>query len=215
MRFNSTKASGSSSSESESAEAAKASETAESQEASGPAKPAEGEPAEAEPVENPEITELREKLEKKDKDLAAMRNHYTRAKADFRHLQEMTKVEVQKAKDFALQKFAKELLESVDNFDLALKNVKEETLKTSEEVKNLYDGVDMTRNIFEKTLGKYGISKIEPLDQPFDPNLHEAIFEVAQPDKHPGTVFFVQQNGYTLNDRVLRPAKVGVVKVEE
>ncbi|KAI3404045.2 mge1 [Candida oxycetoniae] len=161
------------------------------------------------------IAELREKLEKKDKDLAAMRNHYTQAKADFRHLQETTKIEKQKAKDFALQKFAKELLESLDNFDLALGHVKAETLKSNEEVKNLYDGVDMTRNIFEKTLAKFGVSKIEPLDQPFDPNLHEATFEVSHPDKVPGTVFFVQQNGYTLNDRVLRPAKVGVVKVEE
>ena len=55
----------------------------------------------------------------------------------------------------------------------------------------------------------------EPLGQKFDPNLHEATFEIAQPDKEPGSVFFVQQTGYTLNNRVLRPAKVGVVKSED
>ncbi|KAI5966810.1 mge1 [Candida pseudojiufengensis] len=173
------------------------------------------EESQTESTESPEIKLLKEKLDKKDKDLAAMKNHYTRAKADFRHLQETTKKEVQKAKDFALQKFAKELLESVDNFNLALGHVKEDTLKSNEEVKNLYDGVDMTRNIFEKTLGKFGVEKIDPMGEPFDPNLHEATFEVAHPDKEPGTVFFVQQTGYTLNNRVLRPAKVGVVKTEE
>ncbi|KAI5950961.1 mge1 [Candida jiufengensis] len=173
------------------------------------------EQSQPESTESPELLELREKLDKKDKDLAAMRNHYTRAKADFRNLQETTKKEVQKAKDFALQKFAKELLESVDNFNLALDHVKEDTLKTNEEVKNLYDGVDMTRNIFEKTLAKYGVEKIDPMGAQFDPNLHEATFEIAQPDKEPGTVFFVQQTGYTLNNRVLRPAKVGVVKSED
>lgn len=162
-----------------------------------------------------EVEELQSKLTKKDKELANMKNHYARAIADFRNLQESTKLEKQKARDFALQKFAKDLLESVDNFDLALNAVKEDTLKANAEVKNLYEGVDMTRNVFEKTLARHGIEKVDPIGQPFDPNQHEATFEIAQPDKEPGTVFHVQKNGYTLNSRVLRPAKVGVVKDTE
>ncbi|RLV91618.1 GrpE protein mitochondrial [Spathaspora sp. JA1] len=161
------------------------------------------------------VAELKEKLELKDKQLAEMKNHYARAIADFRHLQETTKAEVQKSKDFALQKFAKDLLESLDNFSLALGHVKEDTLSTNAEVKNLYDGVDMTRNIFFKTLNKHGIEKIDAMDKPFDPNLHEATFQVPQPNKEPNTVFHIQQDGYTLNSRVLRPAKVGVVKGED
>lgn len=171
--------------------------------------------AEGAKAEVSEIDELKAKLTKKDKELADMKNHYARAIADFRNLQESTKQEKQKARDFALQKFAKDLLESVDNFDLALNAVKEDTLKTNAEVKNLYDGVDMTRNVFEKTLARHGIEKVDPIGQQFDPNQHEATFEIAQPDKEPGTVFHVQQNGYTLNSRVLRPAKVGVVKDTE
>mmetsp|Transcript_5944 Transcript_5944/g.5876 ORF Transcript_5944/g.5876 Transcript_5944/m.5876 type:complete len:246 (+) Transcript_5944:33-770(+) len=171
--------------------------------------------AEGAKAEVSEIDELKAKLTKKDKELADMKNHYARAIADFRNLQESTKLEKQKARDFALQKFAKDLLESVDNFDLALNAVKEDTLKTNAEVKNLYDGVDMTRNVFEKTLARHGIEKVDPIGQQFDPNQHEATFEIAQPDKEPGTVFHVQQNGYTLNSRVLRPAKVGVVKDTE
>ena len=169
-----------------------------------------------EPVEEAKevdpIEELKSNLTQKDKDLADMKNHYARAIADFRNLQESTKKEVQKAKDFALQKFAKDLLESLDNFALALNAVNEDSLKTNAEVKNLYEGVDMTRNIFEKTLSRHGIEKIDPIGEQFDPNQHEATFELAQPDKEPGTVFHVQQPGYTLNSRVLRPAKVGLVK---
>lgn len=162
-----------------------------------------------------QIEELKAKLMEKDKQLADMRNLYTKAKADFRNLQESTKKEVQKAKDFALQKFAKDLIVSLDNFELALNAVKEDTLKTNDEVKNLYEGVEMTRSVFEKTLKSYGIDKIDPVGEPFDPNSHEAAFEIPQPDKEPGTVFHVQQAGYTLNSRVLRPAKVGIVKGDD
>ncbi|KAG7192927.1 Mitochondrial matrix cochaperone [Scheffersomyces spartinae] len=163
-------------------------------------------------AEQQEIATLKEKIQKKDKDLADMKNHYARAVADFRNLQESTRKEVQKSKDFALQKFAKDLLESLDNFALALQSVKEDTLKANEEVKNLYDGVNMTRNVFEKTLHRHGIQKIDPIGEVFDPNLHEAAFEIPHPEQAPGTVMHVQQLGYTLNSRVLRPAKVGLVK---
>lgn len=172
------------------------------------------EPVEPEVTEDPVITELKAKLSQKDKQLADFKNHYAKAVADFRNLQDSTKKEIQKAKDFALQKFAKDLIVSLDNFQLALQSVKEDTLKTNEEVKNLYDGVEMTRSVFERTLTTHGIEKIDPMGEPFDPNTHEAAFEIPQPDKEPGTVFHVQQPGYTLNSRVLRPAKVGIVKGE-
>ena len=187
FRFNSTNASKEAAKE----EASKEEVKSEEEQSSG----AESEAQEADP-----LAELKDKLEKKDKELASMKNHYARAIADFRHLQETTKTEVQKAKDFALQKFAKDLLDSLDNFNLALGHVKEDTLKLNDEVRSLY---------------KYGIEKIDPIDQVFDPNLHEATFQMANPGKEPGTVFHVQQVGYTLNERVLRPAKVGVVKSED
>ncbi|CDK25898.1 unnamed protein product [Kuraishia capsulata CBS 1993] len=161
------------------------------------------------------VAEVTAKLEKKDKELSEMKDRYLRSVADFRNLQETTKREIQKAKDYALQKFAKDLIESVDNFGHALNAVKPETLETNPEVANLYEGVKMTRDIFEKTLSKYGLEKIEPVGEQFDPNRHEATFEVPQPDKEPGTVFHVQQPGFALNGRVLRAAKVGIVKGSE
>ncbi|ODQ77650.1 hypothetical protein BABINDRAFT_172724 [Babjeviella inositovora NRRL Y-12698] len=155
---------------------------------------------------------LQEKYAAKDKEAAEMKNNYIRAIADFRNLQETTKREIQKAKDFALQKFAKELIETIDNFGHALNAVKPEILEANKEVKDLYDGVKMTRDIFVKTMSKHGIEEINPIGEPFDPNMHEATFEIPQPDKEPGTVFHVQQSGYVLNSRVLRAAKVGIVK---
>lgn len=205
LRYNSTKAADANSeANTTSAEAEKA---------------AEGDAAKAEEAQGAEEKSaeaiLQEKLAEKDKALAEMKNHYATAVADFRNLQQITQQEIKKAKDFALQKFAKDLLESLDNFALALGSVKEETLKANEEVKNLFDGVSMTRSVLEKTLEKHGVEKIDPMGEPFDPNHHEATFEIPQPDKVPGTVFHVQQLGYKLNKRVLRPAKVGLVKDAE
>ncbi|SCU79878.1 LAFA_0B06216g1_1 [Lachancea sp. 'fantastica'] len=162
--------------------------------------------------EQQKIKELQEKLVAKDKESAEYKDRLLRSVADFRNLQEVTKKDVQKAKDFALQKFAKDLLDSVDNFGHALNAFKPETLKESNEIAELYTGVKMTRDVFEKTLKKHGIEKLDPLGENFDPNKHEATFELPDPKKEPGTVFHVQQIGFTLNNRVIRPAKVGIVK---
>ena len=165
--------------------------------------------------EQKQINDLQAKLDAKTKEAAELKDRLLRAVADFRNLQEVTKRDVKKAKDFALQKFAKDLLESIDNFGHALAAFKEEDIKKSKEISDLYTGVRMTKDVFENTLRKHGIEKLDPLGEPFDPNKHEATFEMVQKDKEPGTVFHVQQLGYTLNDRVIRPAKVGVVKSED
>lgn len=162
-----------------------------------------------------QIAQLKEKLDKKDREAALLKDKYTRAVADFRNLQDTTKREIQKARDFALQKFAKDLLESVDNFDRALSVVSEENRTDTtnhKELVDLYDGIKMTQEVFERTLASHGLKKLHPLGEKFDPNVHEATFEVPQPDKEPGTVFHVQQTGFSYNDRVIRAPKVGVVK---
>lgn len=162
--------------------------------------------------EQKKVQELEEKLAAKDKEAAEYKDRLLRSVADFRNLQEVTKKDIQKAKDYALQKFAKDLLDSVDNFGHALNAFKPESTQQSTELSELYTGVKMTKDIFEKTLKKHGIEKIDPMGETFDPNRHEATFELPNPEKQPGTVFHVQQVGFTLNDRVIRPAKVGIVK---
>jgi molecular chaperone GrpE len=143
-----------------------------------------------------------------------------RSIADFRNLQERTKREVQAAKDFALQKFAKDLIESVDNLDHALAMVSED--KLSSEVKNeylqdlvgLHEGLRMTEKIMLQTLKKHGLERIDPTvgEDKFDPNRHEAMFMAPAPGKEDNSVLMTQRKGWQLNGRTMRAAQVGVVK---
>ena len=111
-------------------------------------------------------------------------------------------------------------MESVDNLDRALAIVSAEKLEASsksedaKDLVNLYDGLKMTENILMQTLKKHGLERFDPSveGEKFNPNEHEATFMAPQPDKEDNTVFFVQQKGFKLNGRVLRAAKVGVVK---
>jgi len=172
----------------------------------------------SETQEKDEVSTLKEEIEKSKKDLAVFKDKYLRSVADFQNLQESTKREIKKSKELALKSFAKDLLQTADTFDIALQTLEKdasETEKRTKEMTDLVEGVKLTQNMFNNTLKRHGLERFEPVGEAFDPNVHEAVFEVPQPDKEPGSVFFVQQPGYYLNQRVLRPAKVGVVKSTE
>ncbi|KZM21410.1 GrpE, mitochondrial [Ascochyta rabiei] len=176
----------------------------------------EGEAA-AKPEDAPkdESAQLKEQLEKKDKEIVDLKDKYLRSVADFRNLQERTARETKAAKDFAIQRFARDLVESVDNLDRALSTVAPEKLNgDNADLTSLHEGVKMTDGILINTLKKHGLERFDPSDagDKFDPNVHEAVFMAPQPGKEDGIVFFTQQKGFLLNGRVLRPAKVGVVK---
>ncbi|KAB5582528.1 GrpE nucleotide exchange factor [Coniochaeta sp. 2T2.1] len=141
-----------------------------------------------------------------------------RSVADFRNLQDRTQREVKSAKDYAIQKFAKDLVESVDNLDRALAQVPEEKLKAEEKTEHLqdlislYEGLKLTETILMQTLKKHGLERFDPSGEKFNPNEHEATFMTPMPDKEDNVVIHTQQKGFMLNGRVLRAAKVGVVK---
>lgn len=121
------------------------------------------------------------------------------------------------ARDFAIQKFAKDLVDSVDNLDRALTMGQEKIKSTEEDNKNedlinFYEGVKMTETNMLQTLQKHGLERFDPEGEKFNPNEHEATFMTPMPGKEDNTVFHVQQKGFKLNGRVLRAAKVGVVK---
>jgi molecular chaperone GrpE len=132
-------------------------------------------------------------------------------------LQEITKREVKQAKDFAIQKFAKDLIESIDNLDRALEAVPAESLTTPptaaadgpahhKDLVALHDGLKMTDNILMTTLKKHGLERFDPSveNEKFDPNKHDALFQAPMEGKEEGTVFHTQQKGFLLNGRVLR-----------
>lgn len=135
---------------------------------------------------------------------------YLRSVADFRNLQDRTKRDVSAARDFAISKFAKDLVDSVDNLDRALSTVPAEKLAAKEganqDLINLHDGLKMTEKILMSTLSKHGLERFDPSEkgEKFDPNLHEASFMAPQQGKEDGSVFATVQKGFSLNGRVIR-----------
>lgn len=132
---------------------------------------------------------------------------FTRTVADFRNLQDRTERDKKAARDFAIQKFAKDLVDSVDNLDRALSAVPEDArsnAETNKDLVDLYNGLKMTESILLGTLRKHGLEKIDPIGELFDPNRHEATFQTPVPGKEPNTVFLVQQTGFVLNGRTIR-----------
>lgn len=126
--------------------------------------------------------------------------------------------EIETTKEYSISKFAKDLLDVQDNFTRALDSVSEENMKgkTAEEQHELYvhfiTGIRMTQDIMAKTLRKYGIQEYNPLGEKFDPNLHDAVFEFKDETKESGTIGEVMRTGYKIGKRVLRAARVGVIK---
>lgn len=103
----------------------------------------------------------------------------------------------------------------MDNLDRALGTVAPEKLNgDNQDLTSLHEGVKMTDGILINTLKKHGLERFDPAEtgEKFNPNVHEAVFMAPQPGKENDIVFFTQQKGFMLNGRVLRPAKVGVVK---
>lgn len=155
------------------------------------------------------------KMEAIEKSLAEMKDKYIRQVAEYRNLQTRTERDVASAKDFAIQKFAKDLIDSVDNLERALETVPTESREDktkNPELVSLYGGLKMTESILMKTLERHGLKKFTGMGEKFNPNLHEVLYEAPIPDKEAGTIMQVQSTGYTLNGRTIRAAKVGVVK---
>ncbi|KAK5136905.1 hypothetical protein LTR08_001827 [Meristemomyces frigidus] len=163
----------------------------------------------------PATDAVQKELDAKKKEVLELTDRVKRSVADYRNLQEQTKREIQASRDFALQRFAKDLLDSVDNLDRALINVPAENLVAeNKDLLQLHAGLKMTEEILMTTLKKHGLERFDPAEagHRFDPNKMEATFQAPQEGKEEGSVFYTQAKGFLLNGRVLRAAKVGVVK---
>lgn len=125
-------------------------------------------------------------------------------KADGENIRRRALDDIEKARKFALEKFSNELLAVKDSLDAAL-------LIETAEVQSYKDGVKLTANQLASVFDKFNIAEINPLGEKFDPNKHQAI-SMLENSGEPNTVTQVLQKGYTLNDRVLRPALVMVAK---
>ncbi|MCW8832841.1 MAG: nucleotide exchange factor GrpE [Colwellia sp.] len=131
-----------------------------------------------------------------------------RAKAEVDNIRRRAAQDVEKARKFALEKFAAELLPVVDNLERAIANIDKE----DEAQKALGEGVELTLQSFLSGVEKFGVKAVDPQDQPFNPEFHQAMSMQEVPDVAPNTVIAVMQKGYELNGRLIRPAMVMVSK---
>lgn len=146
------------------------------------------------------------------KQLNEAKDQMMRALAEAENTRKRAAKERMDAGKFAIAGFARELIDVADNLRRALNAIPDEVRQNDEWVKNLFDGVEATERTLLKAFDNNKVRKIDPMGEMFDPNFHEVMFETPMPGKAPGTVIQVLETGYVLNDRLLRPARVGVVK---
>ena len=142
----------------------------------------------------------------------ALKDQLLRALADAENARRRARKDVEDARAYAISRFAQDLLGVGDNLSRALESIPAERREGDEAVKAIADGIEMTAREFEAALARHGITRIDPLGEKFDYNLHQALFETDQTDKPDGTVVQVLQTGYRIGDRLLREAMVGVAK---
>ncbi len=142
---------------------------------------------------------------------AELKDKLLRTLAEMENLRRRTEREVAEAKAYGVASFARDMLIFADNLRRALASVPESQRNQPESpCKALAEGIEVTERDFLSRLDKYGVKKLDPLGAKFDPNLHEALFEVPDEMAPSGTVVQIVEEGYAIGDRVLRPAKVGV-----
>ncbi|KAK0503268.1 GrpE nucleotide exchange factor [Armillaria luteobubalina] len=182
------------------------------------------------------------KLKAKEEEVVDLTGRLRYLQADFLNFQRNAAREKEQTRDFAITRFASDLLETVDVLTLALKSVPASVLEppitedkpVSDEssvpssspshesftstkppevhLRELYTGVELTQRQLLQTLFKYHVKPFDPTGDAFDPNRHEALYQAPIPGKEAGTVIDCQKTGYTIKDRVLRAAQVGVAQ---
>ena len=169
--------------------------------------------AEKKRVEEKKIEEEKNEEEKSlEEQIAELKERHLLDRADMENLRKRLGREMEKTRLFAIERFARDLLPVLDNMRRALASLTDDSdarLKAS-----LEDGVRLTLREIEAVLARHQVRRIEAEGQRFDPNRHEALFEVPQsalpPGTRPGTIMQIIEEGYMLGERLLRPARVGI-----
>ncbi|WP_220720661.1 nucleotide exchange factor GrpE [Agarivorans litoreus] len=154
------------------------------------------------------VAELLERLATAEQTVADQKDGVIRAKAEVENIRRRSAQEVEKARKFALEKFANELLPVIDNMEMALQHANRE----DEALTSMVEGVELTLKTLIDAVKKFGIEVVSPQDEAFDPEKHQAMGMQEVEGVAPNTVVAVLQKGYELNGRLLRPAMVMISK---
>ncbi len=152
------------------------------------------------------------KISTLENELLNAKDQMMRAMADAENARKRAAKDREDASKFAIAGFSRDLLSVADNLRRALDAAPQDVIDTIPQMKNLMDGIEATERELLRGFEKNGIKKIDPINERFDPNFHEVMFEAPFPDKENGTIIQVLEAGYTINERILRPARVGISK---
>lgn len=177
-----------------------------------PRSESQAEPVVSKPYVMPDDPEP-DSVEALTKEAAEARDRMLRTLAEMENLRKRTTKEVADARIYGITSFARDVLDIADNLQRALDAVPQETRDAADPgLKALIEGVELTEKSLHNALEKNGVKKLAPEGEKFDPNFHQAMFEVPDPSVPTGTVVQVVQSGYKIGERILRPALVGVAK---
>ncbi len=151
------------------------------------------------------------KIDQLEKAAAEAKDQLIRTVADMENLRKRSAREREDASKYAVSSFARDLLDVADTFRRAIDSIPAD-LKNEERIAPMIQGIEAMERALLACFDKNGIKKIEPLDEPFNPNFHEVMFEAPVPEKPAGAIIQVIEAGYILHDRLLRPARVGIAK---
>lgn len=157
------------------------------------------------------IESLKTSMEALKAQCASEKNELLLALADAQNAKKRAEADVQKERKFAIESFVKALIPVVDSLDMAL----EHTNRDNPDLANTVQGIESTLNLFLKELANFGVQRIDPVGEVFDPNVHQAISMAPTDEVKPNCILSVMQKGFVLNGRVVRPAMVVVAKAKE
>lgn len=152
--------------------------------------------------------DLAEQLAAAQEEAQKMKDQYLRAEAEMANLRRRVEKDVENAHKFGQEKLSKELLSVADNLERAIVSTEGDSV----DVNAIREGVEMTLKGLQDVFAKFKIEAVDPHGEPFDPQLHQAMSMVENTEVEPNTVIAVMQKGYTLNERLIRPAMVMVSK---
>ena len=150
-------------------------------------------------------------IEKLNEEIQDLKDQRLRAAAELENFRKRAEKDQADALKYGVSNFAKEIINIKDNVERAQSSISED-VRSNDAVKSIVEGLDMIAQSAVATFEKIGIKKIESLNEKFDHNLHQAMMEIENNEVEPGTIVQELISGYTLHDRLLRPAMVGVSK---
>jgi molecular chaperone GrpE len=145
-------------------------------------------------------------------EIVELKDKWLRAHAEVENIRKRTEREREEAAKYSITKLARDIVNVGDNFQRAIDAVPAGAAERDPALKSFLEGVTMTERELLNALDRHGIKRVQPLNEPFNPHLHQAVAQVPRPDVPAGTIVEVYQAGYMIEERVLRPAMVGVAQ---